>query len=152
MDIADFFGEMVKKYRIPPRSLEIEVAENAYLQSSNAVLETESKLRQNGFRVVVDGFDGDYIALNSVGEIQADALKLDLRRFSGSQNQGALTACFDQAKKLHLNLAAEGIENMEQLTMLRKCGCSEGQGFFMSKPSSLEEFEKMMTGDKGENK
>ena len=43
----------------------------------------------------------------------------------------------------------EGIENMEQLTMLRKCGCSEGQGFFLSKPISVQDFEKTMNGELG---
>ena len=147
MDIADFFADMIKKYRIPPRSLEIEIAENAYLQSASAVIETEEKLRQAGFRVVVDGFDGDYIALNAVENMGADVLKLDLRRFAGSQNQSALNDVFDQARKLHLTLAVEGIENMEQLAMLRKCGCAEGQGFFLSKPASLKEFEALMTED-----
>ena len=46
-----------------------------------------------------------------------------------------------------MNLAVEGIENMEQMTMLRKCGCSEGQGFYLSKPIPVAEFEKQMTGE-----
>ena len=139
---------MLKKYRIPPRSLEIEIAENAYLQSPQAVHEAENRLRQNGFRVALDGFNGDYIALSAIGDIQADILKLDLRRFAGNENQNALNGVFDQARKLQYSLAVEGIESMEQLSMLRKCGCQEGQGYFMSKPVSIEEFEKMMNGDK----
>ncbi len=149
MDIAECFDELMKKYRLPPRSLEIEIAENAYLQSSNTALDTEARLRQEGFRVVMDGFDGNYVPLSSSLNIQADSLKLDLRRFSGKQNQSALSAVFDQARKLQLNLAAEGIENMEQLAMLRKCGCTEGQGFFLSKPVTLQEFEAMMNEEKG---
>ncbi len=148
MEVADFFIDMVKKYRIPPRSLDIEIAENAYLQSGHAVIETEEKLRHNGFRVIMDGFDGNYIAINSIENFGADSLKLDLRRFSGSQNQAALADVFDQARKLQYGLSVEGIENMEQLGMLRKCGCSEGQGFFLSKPVLLEEFESMMIGEK----
>ena len=150
MDIADFFESMIKKYRIPPRSLEIEIAENAYLQSADAVIEAEGRLRQAGFRVVLDGFNGDYVALSAVDNLAADVLKLDLRQFPGSQNQGSLSGLFDQARKLGLTLATEGIENMEQLGMLRKCGCSEGQGFFLSKPLSAAEFEKQMSGETGQ--
>ena len=147
MNVAEFFSDMLKKYRIPPRSLEIEIAENAYQKGGNAVLETEHQLLHNGFRVVIDGFDGDYIALNAAEGIQANVLKLDLRRFAGSQNQAALSGVFDQARKLQLELSVEGIESMEQLGILRKCGCSEGQGFYLSKPSSVEEFEKIMNGE-----
>ena len=147
LDVADFFMNMVKKYRIPSRILEIEIAENAYLQSGSAVIEVEEKLRQAGFRVIVDGFNGDYLALSSIEGMSADTLKLDLRYFAGNQNQASLNAAFDQARKLGLDLAVEGIENMEQLGMLRKCGCSEGQGFFLSKPITLEKFEGLLSGD-----
>ncbi len=149
IDIADFFDTMLKKYRIPPRYLEIEIAENAYLLSSQAVLETETKLRQNGFRVVMDGFDGDYIPLNAIQNIEADLLKLDLRRLRGGVNQILLNSIFDQARNLQLTLAAEGIENMEQMGMLRKCGCTEGQGFYLSKPVSVQDFETVINGEAG---
>lgn len=146
MDIDTFLEEMLKKYRIPPRYLEVEIAENAYLNSPESVIETEEKLRQAGFRVIMDGFNGDYISLSTIDKLSVDVLKLDLRRFDGRQNQGALNGVFDQGRKLSMNISVEGIENMEQLSMLRKCGCSEGQGFFLSKPLSLEEFEKQITG------
>lgn len=148
MDITEFFTEMLKKYRIPPRCLEIEIAENAYLQCSEAAIETEEKLRQAGFRVAIDGFDGDYMALQAIEDIKADLLKLDLRRSNAASNPNSLRGIFEQARKLQINLAAEGIESMEQMTLLRKCGCTEGQGFYLSKPISLEDFEKMMNEDK----
>ncbi|MBR5109272.1 MAG: EAL domain-containing protein [Clostridia bacterium] len=148
MDTAQFFIDMLKKYRLPPRQLDIDIAENAYMQSSAAVLETEMKLRQNGFRVAVDGFDGNFVALMSVDGLQADMLKLDLRRFAGNQNQAALNGLFEQARKLQFNVTVEGIESMEQMSMLRKCGCSEGQGFYLSKPMSVQEFE-TMTSEEG---
>lgn len=146
MDVADFIDGLVKKYRLPPRTLEIEIAQNAYLQAAGAAIDTETNLRQAGFRVVMDGFEGDYIALGSADGFQADALKLDLRRTDGAPN--TLTAAFDKGRELKMTLIAEGIENMEQLATLRKCGCTEGQGFFLSKPVTLEEFETMMNGDK----
>ena len=147
MDLAGFLEEMLKKYRIPPRYLEVEIAENAYLESPQSVLETEEKLRQLGFRVIMDGFNGDYISLSTIDRLSVDVLKLDLRRFDGRQNQGALNAVFEQARKININVAVEGIESMEQLTMLRRCGCSEGQGFYLSRPIPVEEFEKQISGE-----
>lgn len=148
MNVVDFFDEMLKKYRIPPRQLEIDIAENAYMQAGATAIETESKLRQNGFKVAVDGFDGNFIALSAIDGLQADILKLDLRHYAGNSNQGALNGLFDQSRKLQYSMAVEGIESMEQLTMLRKCGCSEGQGFYLSKPVSIEDFEKMLSEEK----
>ena len=148
MNVAEFFGDMLKKYRIPPRQLEIDIAENAYMQAGVAAIETETKLRQSGFKVNVDGFDGNFIALSAVEGLQADTLKLDLRQYAGNSSQGALSGLFDQARKLQYTVSVEGIESMEQLGMLRKCGCSEGQGFYLSKPMSVTDFEKMVSEDK----
>lgn len=147
MDVAEFISGIVTKYAISPLNLIIEIAENAYFQATDAVIETEKQLRQKGFKVIVDGFNGDYFALSSVDGFSADSLKLDLRRFSGKQNQAALNDVFAQASKLHMQMSVEGIENMEQLTMLRKCGCTEGQGFYLFKPISIEEFEETTNMD-----
>ena len=149
LDISSFFADMLKKYRIPPRSLEIEISKTAYVETGHAAIEIEAALRQAGFRVVMDGFDGDFISLQTIDELQADVLKLDLRRFSGNQDQSALNSVFDLARKLQVSLSVEGIENMEQMGMLRKCGCTEGQGFFLSKPVSLEQFEGLVSSEKG---
>ena len=55
----------------------------------------------------------------------------------------------EQARKLQLSVSAEGIESMEQLAMLRKCGCTEGQGFCLSKPISVQDFESVINGEAG---
>ncbi len=148
MDVVEFFNDMLKKYRIPPRQLEIDIAENAYMHAGPSALDTEAKLRQSGFKVALDGFDGNFIALSAIEGLQADVLKLDLRHYAGNSNQSALSGLFEQARKLQYTVTVEGIESMEQLGMLRKCGCSEGQGFYMSKPVSVEEFEKLLNEGK----
>ncbi len=151
IDIVTFFSEMIKKYRIPPRYLDIEIAQNAYPATHGAMAEVETQLRQSGFRVVLDGFDGNFLALNSGETSHADVWKLDLRYFS-QKNQGAIQGVFDQARKLQISLFAEGIENMEQVSALRKSGCTEGQGYYFSRPVSVEEFETMMSGEAGNEK
>ena len=80
--------------------------------------------------------------------MSTDVLNLDLRYFGEGQKLENLSGVFERARQLHLTVFAEGIENMEQLTALRKCGCTEGQGFYFSKPLSVKAFEeKMKTGD-----
>ena len=96
----------------------------------------------------MDGFDGNFIALSTIEGLQVDVLKLDLRHYAGNSNQAALSSLFDQARKLQYTVTVEGIESMEQLGMLRKCGCREGQGFHLSRPVSVEDFEKMLMDDK----
>lgn len=144
IDIVSFFETMIKKYRIPPQSLVIEIAENAYLQLPQVILDVEANLRHSGFRVVIDGFNGDYLPLNSVGGLSADGLKLDLRSVSGSSSLNAMTEIFEKGKQQQFTVSVEGIESMEQLAILRKCGCTTGQGFYLSKPCSVDDFEETM--------
>lgn len=144
MDVVECITGLIKKYRIPPRYLEIEIAEAAYLNAAHSVTEIEEKLSLTGFRVIIDGFDGDFIVLKDMDHSSADALKLDLRRLAGRQNPEELTDLFAQARRMKLNMTVEGIESMEQLAQLRKSGCSEGQGYLFSKPITVQEFEGLM--------
>lgn len=148
IDVPEFLIELLEKYRIPPKYLNINISENAYQQTHGAAIEAERRLMQSGFRVIVDGFRGNYITLDSAKKIQTDTLNLDLRYFVSENSFGKLHEVFERARLLHLTLFATGIENMEQLTVLKDCGCTQGQGFYFSKPLSVKSFEeKMKTGE-----
>ncbi len=144
MDVAAYISGIVEEYDISPLNLVIEIAEKSYSQTPDAVVEAEKQLRQKGFKVVIDDFDGNYFSLSSIPDFSADLLKLDLRRFADSQSQDALEEVFLQARQQHYQVTALGVESMEQLTMLRKFGCTEGQGFYLSKPISTHEFETLI--------
>ena len=58
IDVAEFFSGMLKKYRIPPKYLDIDISRTAYLETHDVLSETVAQLQQMGFRVVLDGFDG----------------------------------------------------------------------------------------------
>jgi len=144
VDLPDFFQKMIEKYRIPPRCIDVTISRKAYMEAGDVVMDVERRLLQAGIRVIIDGFDGDFVALNSIGKFSADTLELDLRRFGSENRFENLSKVFEKARQLHLTVFAVGIENAEQLTALRKCGCTEGQGFYFSKPLSVEDFEKEM--------
>lgn len=142
LNISEVFSELIKKYRIPPRCIEFDIAQNAYLEARNITQDFEREVQGKGFRVVVDGFKGDFFALRSDETPPlADAYKLDLRFCKDIKNIGSLS---EQARNLRVSMVAEGIENMEQMSILRKNGITEGQGFYLSKSVSIEEFEKIM--------
>ena len=58
IDVAEFFSGMLKKYRIQPKYLDIDISRIAYLDTYDVLSETVAQLQQMGFRVVLDGFDG----------------------------------------------------------------------------------------------
>lgn len=144
IDVAEFFSGMLKKYRIPPKYLDIDISRTAYLETHDVLSETVAQLQQMGFRVVLDGFDGNYMELSALGDIGTDVLKLDLCSAEMQNRTNALPGIFVQARTLRLNLLAKGIESAEQLNVLRKAGCTEGQGYFFSRPLSVDEFAKIL--------
>lgn len=147
LNISEVFSELLQKYRLPPRCIEFDIAQNAYLEARTFALEFEKEVQQKGFRIVVDGFTGDFFALQS-GEVppSADSYKLDLR-FCKDENNIASVA--GQARGMQITLIAEGIENVKQMAALRKNGITEGQGFYLSKSMPVEEFERMMNWGQG---
>lgn len=146
MDVGTFFVDLVRKYRIPPRYLELELASNAYIQCGETMRNLEKELRQNGFRVVVDGFNGDFVVMNMLKNAEVDAIKLDLRRLNCDVNdkKQSIAAIYDQANALHVPMTVEGIENAEEMNTLRRCGYKEGQGYHLYKPMPMDEFKHMV--------
>lgn len=145
MELVECFDELIRKYRIPPRYLEIEIAENAYMECGEAAKEAESLLRQRGFHIIVGGIRGDLNELTMLQSIHADAIKVDLRntQFSDDHFKEGLQSVFEKINRLNIPVIAYGIESAAQVSVLRSCGCAEGQGIYFSKAIPLEEFENL---------
>ena len=142
LNISEVFSDLLHTYRLPPRCIEFDIAQNAYTEARNFVLEFEREVQQKGSRVVVDGFTGDFFAMQAGGvPPYADAYKIDLRF---CREAGQITSIAEQARSMQIALIAEGIENVKQMSALRKNGITEGQGFYLSKSVPVEAFEKMM--------
>lgn len=145
MDIPTFFGKMLEKYRIPPRALTIEVAKAAYIQAPGTTGEVVQNLRRLGFKVVLNGFEGDFISLNMLENVELDAMNLDLRLLP-NREYATISGILERGRKLNVEIYAKSIENAEEVTNLRRSGCSIGQGFFFYPPMSIAEFENFNTG------
>ncbi|MCF0132351.1 MAG: EAL domain-containing protein [Blautia sp.] len=144
-DVAAFLEELVKKYRIPPHNLQVEISQSAYESYTDAVIETETALRQCGFKITVDGFSGDMISMNALRYSNADLLKTDLRFVDKHITEdGTMNTIVDQARKLRRSLAFSGIETAEQLNDVRMHGCLEGQGYYLFHPMEEAEFEDIL--------
>ena len=143
-DVPAFFKKMLEKYRIPPCYIEIEINETSYLRNGRIILEAEEALRAQGFRVVMDSFDGDFLAVRATGA-NPDAYKLSV----GKQKEN-IAQVFAHARAQHITLWANRIESMEQLTELRRAGCAEGQGYVLHAPLSVDDFLEVTKRSKGE--
>ena len=143
LDIPGFFETTLAKYSIPPRLLEIEIAQGSFENNFQIVNDTAGALRRLGLKVLIDGFDGDYISMNMLRGVEADELVFDLEASRNSE-KGFFRDVYEQARKIGIEMSVKNIENAEQVADLNATECVVGQGLYYYKPVSLDEFESMM--------
>ncbi len=149
---VDTFLNLVKKYRIDPEYLHLEITESAYTENQDVLKETVSILQKNGFRIMMDDFGSGYSTLNVFKEMPVDVLKMDMRFMDrlteDERSRNIVYFIINMAKSLGINVVAEGVETKEQAEYLKKMGCEYAQGYYYSKPLSKEAYEKLMNDEK----
>lgn len=139
------YKEIKERYQIPDGLIEIELTETVFIDDSQLsfVKLVLDRFRACGFRVALDDFGFAYSSLGILNELEVDTLKLD-RSFFINENMKTreiIASLIRLAHNLKLCVVAEGIEQMEQVEMLRDMHCDLIQGYVYSKPIPAEEFE-----------
>ncbi|ETX12681.1 hypothetical protein MUS1_01610 [Marinomonas ushuaiensis DSM 15871] len=127
---------------IDPRSIEVEVTEDALLTIGDKVQTNANALRKAGIKICLDDFGTGYSALSYLGKLPLDNLKIDRSFVIESENKSGrlmLEAIVSIAKSYHLTVTAEGIETVQQQDVLSSIGCEYAQGFYYSKALPAEE-------------
>ena len=117
----------------------LEVTESALATSSDGGVGALNRLKSFGVRIAIDDFGTGFSSLSTLAVLPADILKID-RAFLAGLPQDApaaamLEGILEVARKLNLEVIAEGIEDTGQLELLRSLGCDMGQGFLLAGPS-----------------
>jgi EAL domain-containing protein (putative c-di-GMP-specific phosphodiesterase class I) len=126
----------------------LEVTESALAADVDGGIASLNSLKVLGVRLAVDDFGTGFSSLSTLASLPVDILKID-RAFvsghaSGPRSVPVLDAILVLADKLSLAVIAEGIEEREQLDLLRRLGCSTGQGYFLARPAPAPAIEALM--------
>ena len=144
-DVWKQYQEIKERYQIPDGVLEIELTETALLESHQFefVKQVLDGFRRIGIAVALDDFGFAYSSLSLLKALEVDTLKLDRTFFLNESKRSRNIVCnvIQLAHSLHMNVVAEGIENMEQVHALREMDCDLIQGYVYSRPISADEFE-----------
>lgn len=139
---------MLKRFRIAPSSLELEITENVLLDRAvDTIAPTLDQLARLGVRIALDDFGTGYASLIHLKRFPVHRLKID-RSFIGdietSPDSAAISrAIIGLAHSLDLRVVAEGVENERQLAYLRAHGCDYVQGYLFGRPlqgSELDDY------------
>lgn len=153
IDVVKTFRELVERYGIEPRLIEIEITESAYVERFEAVIAIAEELQAAGFTVLMDDFGSGYSSLNMLKDVSVDILKIDMKFLDLNENSlgrgvSILEAIVKMAHVMGLKMIAEGVETKEQVEFLLNIGCSYGQGYYFYHPMPPEEMEQMVLRDK----
>jgi diguanylate cyclase (GGDEF)-like protein len=128
---------------LPARRLELEITERVLMQKDEGVLSVLHELRSRGIRIALDDFGTGYSSLNYLRSFPFDRIKID-RSFTADTHrsrggEAIIQAIATLGASLGIETTAEGVETSEQLDAMRRAGCTEVQGFLLSRPRPASE-------------
>jgi diguanylate cyclase (GGDEF)-like protein len=128
---------------LPARRLEVEITEGVLLQENDKTLQTLHRLRELGVRVSMDDFGTGYSSLSYLRSFPFDKIKID-RSFvkdlaTKPDGEAIIRAIAGLGKSLGMTTVAEGVETPEQMQRIRLEGCTDVQGYLISRPVPSED-------------
>ena len=119
-------------------SLELEITESLLMRDVDSTVDTLNEFKELGLSISIDDFGTGYSSLSYLTRFPIDTLKIDqsfVRDLHIDNDDAAICAAIlAMARKLNLNVVAEGVEIDEQLQFLRGHGCNQIQGYLYSRP------------------
>ncbi|HBU95404.1 MAG TPA: biofilm formation regulator HmsP [Leclercia adecarboxylata] len=137
--------ELIKRYRIQPDTLIMEVTESRRIDDPNEAVAILRPLRNAGVRIALDDFGMGYAGLRQLQHMKAlpvDVLKIDKAFVDGLPDDSSMVeAIIQMAHSLKLEIIAEGIETEAQRSWLANAGVECGQGYLFAKAVPHDIFE-----------
>jgi len=138
--LAPKVSEILRRTGLNPSLLELEVTESLLIDDAAAAQNSLKALRAIGVSVALDDFGTGYSSLSYLCDFPFTRLKID-KRFVQALGQDAnadaiVTAIVALARNLKLEVTAEGVETVAQLTALQELGCNLVQGFLLGRPGT----------------
>ncbi|MFD4638199.1 EAL domain-containing protein [Lentzea sp. NPDC058436] len=129
------------KAGLDPSSLCLEITESALTRDPALAARTLAALRDLGVRLAIDDFGTGYSSLAQLLALPLDTLKIDRSFTAGlgrsDEAEAIVTSIIAMAHAVDMTVIAEGVEQVEQLEILRTLGCDQAQGFLLGRPVPL---------------
>jgi len=136
--------------QLDPERLELEINEAVFLADRKVTEATLTRLRSIGVRLALDNFGTGHSGLGHLRDAPLDKIKIDQSFVrgaadAGSRNGAIVRAIVVLAESLGMDTTAEGAETIEELSLIRRLGCSQVQGFIFARPMPADEALKLAT-------
>ena len=140
--LVDVVARTLNDTMLDPGCIELEIGDGDIVRKRSAELETLRALRKLGVRLSLDHFGTCDVSFESLDNGFIDSFVLDRGLVTdideNDSHQRIVRAAIAMAQGLDIEVAAEGVETMTQLEILRACSCDLAQGFLISRPMQPE--------------
>lgn len=130
--------------RIPKEYIELEVTETALFDDRDRMISVLRAMKKEGIKLSMDDFGSGYSSLNTLKDMPFDVLKIDREFFSEAVTSDSSTLILhkiiEMADGLGMEVICEGVENEQQVELLRSIGCRRVQGYYYAKPVPAEKY------------
>ena len=134
--------------RLDPKYLELEITESTMMKNEKKSMEILNKIKDIGVLLSIDDFGTGYSSFNYLNEMPVDTLKIDKSFVSGIDKEDEKYKIADtiinMANELDIAVIAEGVETHEEFKALESAHCNKYQGYYFSKPLTLNDFKKIL--------
>jgi EAL domain-containing protein (putative c-di-GMP-specific phosphodiesterase class I) len=148
-DFVQQIAGIIGKYQIDVSRLRLELTESVALEDMEDVMQKMAALRRDiGVSLSLDDFGTGYSSLSYLNRLPLDEIKIDrgfMRNIGVKANDAVMVkTIIDMGINFNLHVIAEGVETEDQLNFLMQNGCLAFQGYYFSKPVTVEEFEELL--------
>ncbi len=144
-NMANHVIELVQQAGIDPARIELEVTEHAVLNNERTARHVIQRLHDFGLKIAIDDFGQGYSNFARFAELPVDVIKIDrsltCKLTEDPRVPTIVKSLITMAEGLNCTTVSEGIEALEQVSILSKLGCTEFQGFLFSRPLAAAEAE-----------
>ena len=145
----DDYKKIIDEYNIPIEYIQLEITESALFENQENFLKIVKKLKEVGFKILMDDFGIGYSSLTMLEMLPIDIIKLDkafVDHYKEVRGQAIMKSVIDLADSLDMGVIAEGVETEEQYHFLKDLSCYAIQGYYFSKPVDSDTYEQMIQG------
>ncbi|UUX97570.1 bifunctional diguanylate cyclase/phosphodiesterase [Aquabacterium sp. J223] len=147
-DLVETIHDAVTAYGVPHRAIQLEITETGLMKDLQNVIPSLHRLNEIGVEISIDDFGTGYSSLAYLTTLPISELKID-RSFVRDlgitpQSSAVVTAIIALARSLGIRVVAEGVENLRQMDVLHRLGCTVMQGFLFSRPIPPDDLEQWL--------